>query len=62
MGPLVRQTLESVVGEPGNYVRTTKLINAFLGEVMPVAFYVFGWALIFMAMLVGARRCKDRKM
>jgi len=62
VGPLVRQTLESVVEEPGNYVRTTKLINVFLGEVVPVVFFVFGWLFIFAATIVGARRYKSRKM
>ncbi|MFA5776424.1 MAG: hypothetical protein WC988_02625 [Patescibacteria group bacterium] len=58
VGPLVRQTLASVVGEPNNYVRTTRLINVFLGEVVPVVFFVFGWLLIFVAMMVGAKRYK----
>lgn len=62
VGPLVRQTLGSVVGESDSYMRTTKLINVFLGEVMPVAFFVFGWILIFMAMIIGARRYRSRKM
>lgn len=58
VGPLVRQTLNSVVQEPGSSIRTTKLINLFLGEVAPVLFFVFGWVFIFTATVVGARRCK----
>lgn len=58
VGPLVRQTLNSVVGEPGNYVRTTNIITILLGEVLPVIFFVLGWMFIFVAILVGAKRCK----
>lgn len=58
VGPLVRQTLESVVGDPGNYIRTTKLITIVLGEVVPVVFFVIGWLFVFLAMGEGARRSK----
>lgn len=60
VGPLVRQTLASVAEESENPVRTTKLINVFLGEVMPVVFFVFGWLLIFGATTIGARKYKSR--
>lgn len=60
VGPLIRQTLGSVVREPGNYVSTTKLINIFLGEIVPVMFFVFGWFLIFLGILVATRAGKKR--
>ena len=60
VGPLVRQTLESVVGEPENGARTAKLINVFLGEVIPIALFVFGWFFIFIATIIGAGRYEKR--
>lgn len=58
VGPLVRQTLESVAGESGEHIRTTKLINVFLGEILPVMFFVFGWFFVFVATVLGAKKYK----
>jgi len=58
VGPLVRQTLTSVVEESGSSLRAAKLINVFLGEVIPVVFFVFGWFLIFIAIIFSVRKCR----
>lgn len=61
VGPLVRQTVDSVVGS-GDYVRTTKFINILLGEFVPVVFFVVGWILIFAAIINGARGCRKNRL
>lgn len=58
IGPLTRQTLEAVVRNPDAHVRATKIINMFLGEVLPIIFYVCGWGLVFWGMVVGVKNYK----
>ncbi|PIZ45553.1 hypothetical protein CO180_01330 [candidate division WWE3 bacterium CG_4_9_14_3_um_filter_41_6] len=55
IGPLTRQTLEAVVINPDAHVRATKVINIFLGEILPIVFYVVGWGFVFWGMILGGK-------
>ena len=55
VGPLTRQTLAAIVADPGAHVRTEKIINTFLGEVLPIVFYLVGWGFIFSGLIIGTK-------
>jgi hypothetical protein len=55
VGPLTRQTLQSIIDNPDAHVRTQKYVNLLLGEVFPVLFYLVGWGFIFAGMIIGVR-------
>lgn len=55
VGPLTRQTLAAIVQNPDTHYRASKAINIFLGEVLPIVFYLLGWGAIFSASLIGTK-------
>jgi len=61
VGPLTRQTLDSVVRN-GGYNTITKLINITLGEIIPIAFFILGWTSIFVSIVAGTRKHSNQKV
>lgn len=51
------QTLESVVAGQG-HDRAEKWINLVTSELLPVFFYVGGWVLVYLAILIGGWKKK----
>jgi len=56
---LREQTVQSLITEEPHY-RTQRLINLVISEALPVAFYLFGWILIYWA-IVSEGLKKKRK-
>lgn len=48
--PLRNQTLQSLISTKPHF-KVQKLINLLISEILPIFFYVSGWALIFAAIL-----------
>jgi|GEM_PF-988467 len=51
--PLRDQTIATVVADPETHLFTQRLINLFISEFIPVALFILGWGLLFLAILLS---------
>jgi len=51
--PLIRQTIGAMIKNPNAHLRTQRYIRTFLGEILPIVFYVLGWALLYLGIILG---------
>ena len=55
IAPLRDQTLSALAPDPNLHVRTQKYVEIFLSILVPIGLYIFGWGLIFWAMVIGGK-------
>ena len=55
IAPLREQTLQAVAPDPNLNIRTQRYVNIFLSVLVPIGLFIFGWALLFWAMMIGGR-------
>jgi hypothetical protein len=53
MLPLRAQTIATITSNPDTHLYTQRLINLFLTDLLPVAFFAFGWGLLFLAIILS---------
>lgn len=57
---LREQTMKSLITiQP--HLRLQRVINVTISEILPIVFYVAGWAFIYLAILYGARKLGKRE-
>lgn len=61
VGALTRQTLQSIIDDPALHLRTQRYITTFLGEILPIFFYMVGWGLIYTGMFLGVKNISMNK-
>ncbi len=55
--PFRNQTLVSMATAKPHF-KVNQLIDSFIGEILPMLFYLFGWGMIFLAMILGGKNKK----
>lgn len=55
---LRKQTLQSLITAVA-HTKVEKWVNLVIGEILPIFFYILGWGLIYVAIVIGGWRRKS---